>query len=289
MPARLISLRFDVDSHRCVSDGMPSLLDLAAELDVRFTFFVNFGRLTSRPRALRRLLGRPSTEADGPVRKLPLREKLGTRDLVVATARNPLAGAAHLDVVRRAIDEGHDVGLHGGRNHRVWQDDASGWSQERVADEVAWGASFLSPFGGTAGRGFSSPGWTTSDAIAEAVAEAGFAYLADRHGSDQSEVLRRVHGLLDVPTNVLGEPGGVGWLEWCRASGDGDRDLRDRFARRLEDLAGVGRAVVYDHPFHAGLADLDATGWLVEDARAAGWQVAPMADLAAAAAGGDPA
>lgn len=288
MPARQFSFRFDVDSHRCVAEGMPALLDLARRLEVRFTFFVNFGRLTSRPRALVAALpgrhggtDRDGADAPGHVRKLPLRAKLGARGLATALLANPRAGARHLDVVRRAIDEGHDVGLHGGRNHRVWQDGAATWSAARVADEVAWGRQWLTDLG-IAPAGFSSPGWSSSAVVARAVADAGFAYLADRHGHAEVAVATTPEGLVDVPTNVLGEPRGVGWLEWCRAHGDDDDALLDRTTGRLADLAPAGHAVAYDHPFHAGIADVAMTGRLVELAREGGWEVTTMAAMAAA-------
>lgn len=31
--------RFDVDTHKCIRDGVPNLLEISDEMDVPFTFF----------------------------------------------------------------------------------------------------------------------------------------------------------------------------------------------------------------------------------------------------------
>ena len=40
--------RFDIDTHKCIRDGVPNLLEISEERNVRFTFFLNAGRAISR-------------------------------------------------------------------------------------------------------------------------------------------------------------------------------------------------------------------------------------------------
>src|SRR5687767_11696740 len=46
--SRLFAVRFDIDSYRCLVEGVPNLIRVAAELDCAFTFFATMGRAISR-------------------------------------------------------------------------------------------------------------------------------------------------------------------------------------------------------------------------------------------------
>ena len=279
MPNRRFCFRFDVDSHRCVSEGVPNLLRLAERLDVRFTFFVNMGRLTSRPRTAARLLGGAVTPTDGaPIHKLPLRRKLGTLGMAEVLAVNPLVGAGHRGIVRQAFLAGHEIGLHGGRNHRVWQDAGRSWPEARIRSEIRWGLNQLLEAGVSEAPGFSSPGWSGSAEI-DRVAADYFRYSVDVRGEHEKTVEAVGPGvpLPRVPTNITGEPGGIGYLEWHRAQGASDAELLDDFRRRLTAVDTF--AVVYDHPFWAGIEDLAMTAALIQTARTEGFEPTVMADL----------
>lgn len=280
MSDRLFCFRFDVDSHRCIAQGVPNLLRLADQLDVKFTFFVNMGRLTSRPRIAARVLAGALTKAPEQERvdKLPLRRKLGTYGMAEVLAVNPLVGAGHRGIVRQAHVAGHEIGLHGGRNHRVWQDSGKQWPAARIRREMEWGLAQLFEAGVPKPRGFSSPGWSGSAEVDRVAAEY-FDYIVDSRGHDANTVeqVGPDVALPRVPTNIYGEPGGIGYLEWQRARGAGDWELVDDFKRRL-DRAG-DFAVVYDHPFWAGIDDLPMTATLISAARDAGFRPAVMADL----------
>lgn len=42
-----VVFRFDIDSHVCMKQGVPMLLDISKKHDVQFTFFLNAGRAVS--------------------------------------------------------------------------------------------------------------------------------------------------------------------------------------------------------------------------------------------------
>lgn len=284
MANRRFCFRFDVDSHRCVAEGVPNLLRLADRLDVKFTFFVNMGRLTSRPRVAARVLAAALTPGPGgePVHKLPLRRKLGTFAMTEVMAFNPLVGAGHRGIVRQAFLAGHEIGLHGGRNHRVWQDAGREWNETRVRAEIRWGLGQLFEAGVTDSPGFSSPGWSGSPTI-ERVAADYFRYIVDARGAGANtvEAAGPATPLPRVPTNIVGDPGGIGYLEWHRAQGASDTEILTDFRRRL--AAADRFAVVYDHPFWAGIDDLAMTAALIQTARNEGFEPTVMADLLPAA------
>ena len=127
---RYCCFRFDADTHACVSKGIPNLVELGENLGARFTFFVNMGRAFDRritlAKAVGRLFGkrrRNSISAAG---------KLGWQAALKAAILNPHAGRSDPAALRAAIRSGHEIGLHGGRNHARWERSAHSWSDERT-------------------------------------------------------------------------------------------------------------------------------------------------------------
>lgn len=272
--SKLFAVRFDVDTHRCVREGMPALAALGRRLDAPFTFFVNMGRAVAWGAAFGRRRGAPTAA------KLSAREKLGWRDWLVAAALNPPVGAGAPDVIVAARALGHEIGLHGGSNHAVWQREAATWTEDRLAREIDGVLPALTERLGAPPAGFASPGWTTHPALPTVLAARGFAYLADLHGPGEDE---RTGPITAVRTRLTGEPGGVAYLEHLRALGLDDAAVERRFE---EDLERAGSpAVVYDHPYFAGVRELRMVGRLVEIARERGYRVVPVGAVAGTIAG----
>ena len=267
---RYFCFRFDVDTHRCIRRGVPRLIDLGARIDAPFTFFVHMGRAVQR----RRLL--PGRSAAGPqpdtAEKLSARNKLGAWDTLVAAVANPTVGEGAPDVLREVLAAGHEIGLHGGTNHAAWQADAHRWSPERVRDRVAAALATLEGITGEAPRGFASPGWNSPASLPGILEELGFRYLADLHGPGLHTVasVPGTDRLQVVRTAITAEPGGVAYLENLRARGLDDAAIRDDFRARLEQADRL--AVVYDHPYFAGMQELSLVGELVEIARELGFR-----------------
>lgn len=278
--AKLFSFRFDVDTHRCVREGMPALIRLGDRLGVPFTFFVNMGHAVSRIGSVRGLVG--GTEAAPVAAKLSARAKLGSAGYLQAAVLNPLVGGGSPDVIRSAAASGHEVGLHGGRNHAVWQSEAGSWSPARVEEEIDAVLPALESLTGP-GRvmGFASPGWVTPPALCDLLAARGFSYLADEHGpGDAVGDETTPCAIRSVRTALTGEPGGVAYLEHLAALGLDRGVILERFLEQLQQAGD--RVIVYDHPYFAGIAALGLVEDLVGAARDAGYEVVPVADVAGA-------
>jgi peptidoglycan/xylan/chitin deacetylase (PgdA/CDA1 family) len=280
-----LCLRFDVDSHRCLAEGVPALLDLLDDHDVPATFYVNMGRVTSRSRMARRLverrLGRVhnSDGEDAPKATLPLSTKLGRDGSCSPTPgsgprcrgpspRSPGAATRWACTAAARTACGRTTPATGAA--RSWRPRSAG----------AWAG--WRPRGCPHPAGFSSPGWNGSPLVARVAADHGFRYLADDHGHGPAPVARGPEGLVRVSTNLVGEPGGVGYLEWHRALGHGDDDILRDVAERLGDSGDL--AVLYDHPFYAGVFELDLLGRVIEQARSSGWELDTIGNVAARAA-----
>ena len=275
---KLFAFRFDVDTHKCLRDGVPNLIKIAESSGVRFTFFVLMGRAVSRARFLMRRFA--SATSEGPEEGVQLMSafaKLGAADYLRVAILNPKVGAGYGSLVRLLHETGHEIGIHGGRNHESWHFGAHLWSEEKIESEVLSSLRLLHE-AGIRPTGFSSPGWTTVDPLERVLKRNGFIYVADDHGADQNKTRISANGIVRVPTNILGEPGGVGYLEHCRVQGfDDDGILRD-FKRRLEKSGDL--AVAYDHPYYAGTQEIHLLPKLLNIARDMGFRITTLGRIA---------
>ena len=127
---------------------------------------------------------------------------------------------------------------------------------------------------------FSSPGWQGSAALHNVLLELGFDLVADQHGHALDCITRiaKNGGLLSVPTNMTGEPGGVGYIEHLRALGMDDDAAVEKFKK---DLTAKNKfAVAYDHPYFAGRSELNLVEKMVLTARDCGYSVVTMNEIA---------
>jgi len=274
MPNCPVCFRFDVDTPRCLNEGMPALLDLAQKLGVKFTFFVNPGRAVSRHVP-------PSHNGSQPTApKLSSLRKLGWRSYVYTATINPrLSRIDRAGQVARAVAEGHEVGLHGGRNHALWQRHAHDWHEDKVRSEIEWGMAALRGMGVTEIKSFASPGWNTPPGLEVILPDYGIDVLADDHGPECEGVTQLADGhAILVPTNLVGEPGGVGYLEWCTAQGLEPDDVLALFAEqfRIDDKDCY---VLYDHPCFAGREGLPLLRKLIQFTQSQNKRIATVTEL----------
>lgn len=277
---RLLAFRFDVDSVRCIREGVPALLNLAGRLNVRFTFFVNMGRAVDRCAMLRRAFG---SSGRNPGVRLSAKAKLGSRWYAVTALLNPKvgAGAGAGKVIRRAVREGHEVGLHGGRNHGSWQAGAGAWTFRRYRKEVVTARRWLLQAMGGVGRvqGFASPGWVGDPKkLWPVLVENGFDYVADRKGRLLEPNNHTFPLLWSVPTHLTGEPGGVAYLEHNEAAGRTDDDLLADFQRALHE-AQRRCLVLYDHPYYAGTRKRELLARMIDAGRMAGYRIGTLSEV----------
>jgi len=260
--------RFDVDTHACVTRGMPPLLEVAETLGVKFTFFLNMGRAFDRRISLGKLRRRLLRKT--PVRHITAAAKLGLYDSALAALFNPKVGSIAPGILRAAQQAGHELGLHGGRNHMQWEHFAGEWTREQLADEIQWGLNAMDRHGIAEPVSFASPAWNSPEMLKEILPPLGFNILADTYDSGAEDVT--LSGPMhSVPTNITPGDGRAGYLETLQMQGMQSGAMSAHFKARL---AGKSRlAIVYDHPFFAGIHALPALRQMVETAVANGFNV----------------
>lgn len=123
---------------------------------------------------------------------------------------------------------------------------------------------------------FSSPGWRGSRELNSILKEIGFTASADRHGPGENDVVCE-SDFCTLPTNLLGEPGGVAYFESLIAVGCNHDEIVDRFEETLSD--GRELYVLYDHPCFAGTTAIRTVGAVARLARNKGFNVVPFSVL----------
>ncbi len=261
-------LRFDIDTHLCMARGVPALLDLAQQLEVKLNFFVNMGRAVSRWQTLKQFWQSTHTPTAA---KLSNLKRLGKYGYLQAALLNPLVGKAYPHILQRIIDEGHHLGLHGGQNHALWQRNAHNWTQSKINDEIHWGIKQLHQAGIEQINSFASPGWNNSAYLPQILIENGFTIVADLHGEQYQHIEILQDKLISIPTNLLGEPGGVGYVEHLRVYYQTDTAMINRFITDLQKHSQL--AVLYDHPVYAGIQEINFMYFLINTAKEQGFKI----------------
>lgn len=133
------------------------------------------------------------------------------------------------DILRRAVDEGHDCGLHCW-DHVKWQDTLPRMSREEIRGEFARAMELFARVSGTAPKSSAAPGWQASVDSLTVQDELDFLYCSDTRGS--KPFMPRMGGVgfrtLQIPSTLptLDELWGVGDM--------GFENATDRYLDLLE-------------------------------------------------------
>lgn len=248
-----LALRFDVDTHKCIKVGVRNLTNLAKKHNAKFTFYVNAGKSVDPYSSLITMFnsGR-QVDSKQTAPSLSALKKLGVYEYLYAAIINPVVSDYGSDEIRLLLSHGHEIGLHGGKNHELWYQKFDNWSMKNIESEVMWGLEKLRALGVSHIPGFASPHWKSNKNLAKILKNNGFSYFSDVHGTKRVQVGKNM--IDSVSVNISGEPGGVGYFEYCSASGMKDSEvISDLFSR----VDSAKYSIVYDHPYYAGVEKID--------------------------------
>lgn len=270
MTQKTFSFRFDIDSLSDLEVGVPELLRIAKTLDVRFTFFVNMGRSLSRYSVLRRR-GKGGVRLRSVITRHQYNmNKLGLWRTVKTLALNPKIGMSQKKILFSLLDQGHELGLHGGINHSIWQWNLDNLNKNQINSLIKPAYDdFANLFGKPAG--FSSPGFKYNRYVLELMDDYKFKYASDMEGEAPFKPEGFQH--LQIPVNVKGHST-TPLIEYLYSCGLNKEEIMDRC--RVE-IAKRKLVVIYGHPaFEGTFYPLDE---ILTWVRNEGYKVLPMGEL----------
>lgn len=258
---KTLSFRFDIDTHKCIRSGVPRLLQLGQKYQVCFSFFLNMGRSISLIESIKELCKK--TPGGERYDMMSAQSKLGIKDYLEAAVLNPPL-SCYKKQIKAIYDSGSELGIHGSKNHALWHKHAGSWSEEKTDAEISWAIEKIKKvLPDYQLKGFASPGWVSPDGLEKVLEKYGFSYCADYRCQNKKDVIKMGNCLPYIGVNMLGEPGGVAFFENCRVKG---MDKNEIVAYVMEAVALNENTVIYDHPYYAGMKEIDCIGEIIEKA-----------------------
>ncbi len=256
MKAQVLGLRFDADSIRCWEEGVPNLLNMASAVGARFTLFVNMGVSFNWKHQLIHWFGRTrqAGEAGGVATTrcaIPTLKKLGLPAALRTMVFNPQLGEKYRNAIAGVASEGHELGLHGGMDHVIWQRHLT-----TIDDETLLGllrpafARFSDRYESPAG--FASPGFVFDDRVLKLLDQFGFLYASDMSGGEPFRPVTSDGSRLDhyqVPVTVTGSEN-VPLIETLLCRGWREDAIVKEVIRQVRMTAWP---VIYGHPYVEGV------------------------------------
>ena len=174
-----LGLRIDVDTYRGTRLGVPALCDSLARYGVKGSFFFSVGP-DNMGRHLWRLL-KPAF-----LFKM-LRSNAailyGWDILLRGTFfPGPIIGETLAGPIRRAADDGHEIGLHAW-DHHAWQANIDSMASEAIFRHLQQGVQALTRICGKPPTCSASPGWKTNDCVLSQKERFPFKYNSDCRGN----------------------------------------------------------------------------------------------------------
>lgn len=242
------AIRLDIDTIVC-ANSIPKMLRLADELNCRFSFFVNVGKSISIPAAISRRLHSINKHRVMPSNKeapkLSIKDKIGFMGILETILWNPELLPICKNALLIAKKYGHEVGLHGGLNHGIWQSFAANLSQDELANLLTPALTkYVDIF--DSGFGFTSPGFTINPHCYDIFSQSGCTYVSD-HVEPKGIIKKTTQGnLQDIPVTIAA-PSNIDFLESYIASNT-TTPLKTICAN---SIAHSQISVLYSHPCFA--------------------------------------
>jgi undecaprenyl phosphate-alpha-L-ara4FN deformylase len=195
--ANILGLKVDVDTHVGMKRGVPRLLDILRNFNVRGTFFLSMGP-DSSGRAVFQLVKNPLFLKK--MMRTGAGRLYGWRTALYGTLLpSPMIALSFPNLVQDIISEGHDVEFHAW-DHRRWQDELPACPCGWIEDWFKRGVEAYRKIAGREPSSFGAPAWLIDERALEIAAKYPFQYLSCTRAREP--FVHDIPGLLEIPSDL---------------------------------------------------------------------------------------
>jgi undecaprenyl phosphate-alpha-L-ara4FN deformylase len=193
----MLGLKIDVDTYWGMKNGVPSLLQILNEFNLKGTFFLSIGpdnsgraalQLIKNPRFLKKMMRTNAPALYGWKTAL-----YGT--LLPA----PMIALSFPQIVKDIIAAGHEVQFHAW-DHRRWQDELTTKSEKWIQEWFDKGISGFEKVTGRKPTAFGAPSWLIDDRVLTIIKEYKFEYLSCTRA--KAPFIHEIVNVLEIPSDL---------------------------------------------------------------------------------------
>ena len=239
-----VAFRFDIDTLKCIKYGVPRLVNISKKNEVKFTFFMNFGKSIDR----KIIFQRKNNSYLNSSTKLPTIKKLGIINYLLTILVNPNLNR-YSDQINQLSNSENEIGLHGGLNHGTWQLNGKNFPLSKVKNEIEFGLLNAKKYN-IKFHGFTSPGMTSNKFLPKVLNENNFSYISDTfENQNEHEHNKRkliLKGIKNIDVNIIGKDG-VGYFEYNLAKNNSPKEIMENLYDHIMNSES-DTFILYDHP-----------------------------------------
>lgn len=246
---KIFAFRWDIDHLYGLEKGVPRILDLCKKIGVKNSFYINLGHSVNLSEWLLRSpsksIGKLSSK-----NSINIIKKVGIAEVLRALFIQRNVGLERVDILKRIIGEGHELGLHGIFDHIVWSRRLDSLSQDFIENEVKKAICFFEDKLGFKPNGFAAPGFKWNQKTLN-ILDKFFNFSGDLSGNEPFRVKlkNKVYKHLQIPVTVIG-PDTVPLIEFLLATGKTEAEI---IAAVEREILKQDFSVMYGHPCLEGM------------------------------------
>jgi undecaprenyl phosphate-alpha-L-ara4FN deformylase len=206
---KVLGIKIDVDTYHGMKNGVPRLLNILGNYNIKATFFLSIGpdasgrailQFVKNPRFLKKMV---RTNAVG---------LYGLRTALYGTLLpSPMIALSFPDIIRQIMSQGHEVQFHAW-DHRRWQDEVHRRSREWIRDWFEKGIRGFTELTGQKPSAFGAPAWVIDDRVMEILEDYRFDYLSCTRA--KKPFIHEKTGVVEIPSDLpcfeeVGVPDGI--------------------------------------------------------------------------------
>ncbi len=193
----MLGLKIDVDTYWGMKNGVPCLLEILKQFQLKGTFFLSIGpdnsgraalQLIKNPLFLKKMMRTNASALYGWKTAL-----YGT--LLPA----PMIALSFPEIVSDIIAAGHEVQFHAW-DHRRWQDELPRKSEKWIREWFAKGITGFEKLTGKKPTAFGAPSWFIDNRVLSIIKEYQFAYLSCTRA--KAPFIHEIAGILEIPSDL---------------------------------------------------------------------------------------